>query len=173
MGLSPTCIFCCSGNPFTCPQSSFGQGQHLEDYSDDFIGTMILKELAVGHWISEWWCQSMLLSWDIWKCPSFPCQNQRRGGMIENNIDTLDSLLLCLPINMQMCLPRNCWRGYGHSLASLPILIWQVKSGPSGGPAPVIEKLGLDQGLYWCCRLAILRIAQVISKAVVIVKVGK
>lgn len=101
--------------------------------------------------------------------PPFPAKT-RGSGMIENNIDTLDSPSLWLPINMQMCFPRNCWRGYGHSFSSLPILIWQVKWRPSGGPAPVIEKLGPDQGLYWCCRLAVLRIAQVILKAVVIVK---
>lgn len=71
--------FAAKGNVFTCPQSSPGQGQHLEGYSDDFMSTVPLKQLADGSWDSEWWHQTVLLLWDIWKCPSFLCQNQRRG----------------------------------------------------------------------------------------------
>lgn len=48
MELSPIYIFAAWCNPFICPQSSFVRGQHLEDYSDDFIRTVLLKQLADG-----------------------------------------------------------------------------------------------------------------------------
>lgn len=48
----------------------------------------------------------MQLSWDIWKCPSFPCKNQR-GGVMENSRDPLSSASLWLPLNMQMCFQRE------------------------------------------------------------------
>lgn len=48
MELSPSSCFAASRNPFACPRHSSGRGQHLVDYSDEFISTIPLKLLAAG-----------------------------------------------------------------------------------------------------------------------------